>query len=96
MIKEKINDLVYEFILSEGMRIHPRFHISLLEPAPAIAKLDMYIEIEDSIIEYEVEAILDHRGSTGEEEYLVKWKGYNITENIWELVRNLLYSQYLL
>ncbi len=92
MIKEKINDLVYKLILSEGMRIHLRFHMSLLEPALAITKLDIYTETEDSITEYEVEAILDYRDSTGEKEYLVKWKGYNTTENIWEPVRNLLYS----
>ncbi len=96
MIKERINDLVYEFILPEGMRIHLRFYMSFLEPVPAITKLDTYTEIEDSTIEYEVEAILDYRGNTGEKEYLVKWKGYSTTENIWEPVRNLLYSQRLL
>ncbi len=96
MIKERINDLVYKFMLSEGMRIHLRFYMSLLESVLAIAKFDIYIETEDSITEYEIEAILDHRDNTGEEEYLVKWKGYNITENIWESVRNLLYFQHLL
>ncbi len=82
LIKEKINDLVYKLILSEGIRIHLRFYMSLLEPVSAIAKLDIYTKTEDNIIEYEVEAILDHRDNIGEEEYLVKWKGYNITENI--------------
>ncbi len=96
MIKEKINDLVSEFILSEGMRIHLRFYMLFLEPVPAIAKFDIYIETEDSITEYEVEAILDYRGSIGEEEYLVKWKGYSTTENTWKPVRNLLYFQHLL
>ncbi len=69
LIKEKINDLVYELILSEEMRIHPRFYMSFLESMLAIAK-------------YKVETILDYRGNIGKEEYLVKWKGYNITENI--------------
>ncbi len=61
-----------------------------------ITKLDIYTETEDNIIEYEVEAILDHQGNTGEKEYLIKWKGYNTTENTWKPVRNLLYSQRLL
>ncbi len=69
LIKERINNLVYKFMLSEGMRIHPRFYMSFLESMSAIAI-------------YKVETILDYRGNIGEEEYLVKWKGYNITENI--------------
>ncbi len=72
LIKEKINNLIYEFTLSEGIKIHLRFYISLLEPISMIAKLDTYIETENSITEYEVEAILDYRDNTEEEEYLVK------------------------
>ncbi len=60
LIKERINNLVYEFILSEGMRIHLRFYIPFLEPMLATAKFDIYIKTEDSIIEYEVEAILNY------------------------------------
>ncbi len=81
MIKEKINNLIYELTLAKRMRMHPRFYMSLLEPILATAKLDTYTETEDNITEYEVEVILDHRGNIGEKEYLVKWKGYNITEN---------------
>ncbi len=72
LINKRINNLVYEFILSEGMRIHLRFYISLLELVSAIVKFDIYTETEDSITEYEVEAILDHRDNIEEEEYLVK------------------------
>ncbi len=69
-------------MLSEGMRIHLRFHISFLEPIPAIIKFDIYIETNDNITKYKVEVILDYRSNIEKEEYLVKWKGYNITENI--------------
>ncbi len=72
LIKEKINDLIYELTLPEGMRIHLRFHMSLLKSTPTTIKLDIYIEIEDNTIKYEVEAILDYRNNTREEEYLVK------------------------
>lgn len=38
---------------------------------------------------YEVQAILDHRGTHGNYEYLVQWKGYNDpSENTWEPTAN--------
>ena len=38
---------------------------------------------------YEVQAILDHRGTVGNYEYLVQWKGYNDpAENTWEPTSN--------
>ena len=39
---------------------------------------------------YEVEKILDMRNTTkGQQEYLVKWKNYDESENSWEPTRNL-------
>ena len=40
-------------------RIHPVFHISLLEPAPRDATLAQNIELADETAEYEVEQVLD-------------------------------------
>ena len=40
------------------MRIHPVFHISLLEPAPRNAKLQTNANVETDENEYEVEQIL--------------------------------------
>ena len=37
---------------------------------------------------YEIEAILDHRGEGKERTYLVKWKGYDSSENTWEPIDN--------
>eukprot|EP00835_Amoeboradix_gromovi_P001951 NODE_100_length_20777_cov_0.240884.p13 type:complete len:153 gc:universal NODE_100_length_20777_cov_0.240884:17940-18398(+) len=38
---------------------------------------------------YEVESIVDHKVEKGKFLYFVKWKGYESTENTWELERNL-------
>jgi hypothetical protein len=43
-------------------KIHPVFHISLLEPAPKNAKITENVEIDDDTEqEYEVEQILDDK-----------------------------------
>ena len=45
------------------------------------------VNIDESNIEdeyYEVEDIRDHRGSTGNREYLVKWAGYGERANTWQ------------
>ena len=66
-------------------QIHPTFHPSNLkayiqhpkfkredEPPPP--------ELVDGNIEYEVEAILRHRGNGAQRQYRVSWKGYDLLE----------------
>ena len=63
-------------------RIHTNFHILLLEPAPENAKLAINVEIEEETEnEYEVERILNMKRVNGRPHYLVKWKGYDTSEN---------------
>jgi hypothetical protein len=39
---------------------------------------------------YEIESIINHKGEPGSYEYLVKWKGYDVTESSWEPQNNFL------
>jgi hypothetical protein len=72
------------------LKLHPVFHISLLELAPKNAKIAENVEIDDDTKqEYEVEKILNHKQVSGKPYYLVKWKGYNTLENMWEPIENL-------
>jgi hypothetical protein len=71
-------------------RLYLVFYISLLEPAPENAKIATNIQIEEeSEDEYKVEEILDRQRISGKPHYLVKWKGYDTSENTWEPIENL-------
>src|SRR5437762_12432387 len=71
------------------MRIYPVFHVSLLEPykasphtipgrTPPPPPPPVAIDSEQ---EFEVEQILDSKFIRNRLHYLVKWKGYSISEN---------------
>ena len=81
--------MAYGLDLSPAWLVHPVFHASNLkrfkrseefekeeQPPPPVM-----VEGEE---EYEVEAILKHKGKGARRLYLVTWKGYPITEASWE------------
>jgi len=73
-------DISYKLDLLKT-KLYPRFYILLLEPADKSILLLKEIHINDPK-EYEVERILDYRGTKPDYEYFVKWKGYDSIENI--------------
>ena len=60
---------------------------SFLNPPP---------DVIDNEEEYEVEAILSHKGPKAHRLYLITWKGYSSTKNTWEPESNLRHSASLL
>ena len=64
----------------------------MLEKAPENAKTPNNVELDKTTTkkEYEVKEILDIRKFSGQVKYLIKWKGYNTSENTWEPVKNLI------
>jgi hypothetical protein len=97
IIEEKLGPVNYRLRLPDSMRrIHPVFHISLLEQAPKDATPAEDIEIEDETGEYEVEQILDMQRINNQPFYLIKWKGYDTSENTWEPIENLTNCQLLI
>ena len=87
-IRRIINPVTYELDLPAWWRIHPVFHVSLLEKAKP-SYLPNRVQSHPSPImvegqeEFLVQAILDSRISHGRLEYLIDWEGYPPSERCW-------------
>ena len=93
-IQEQINPVAYRLELPASMKIHPIFHVSLLEVykgstiSRRLQPLPLVVEI-DNHNEYEVEEVLDLRRRRGKLQYLIHWRGFDINERTWKPVANL-------
>jgi hypothetical protein len=97
-ISRMISPIVFELHLPATMKIHPVFHVSLLEPKTKDIVKDFVqpppppVIIADDDIQYEVEEILDagfvSKGPKKVFHYLVRWKGYAPAHDSWEPVEN--------
>jgi hypothetical protein len=94
-ITERIGKQAYKLRLGDSVgRIHPVFHVSLLEPCPPTTRvnaeeLGAQLEVENEEQEYTVEEIRDSRVRSLELQYLVKWNGFPDEESSWEPVAHL-------
>ncbi len=89
----------YQLQLPPRMKIHPVFHVSLLEPADPSTPLMTGIPenyLQDPNSEYEIQKILDDDTIDGQRHYLIKWKGFNTSENTWEPPEHLTHCQDLI
>jgi hypothetical protein len=80
----------YELELPKSYgRIHPTFHVALLEPYRRREGVELpeAVEVEGEE-EWEVERILDTRVTHKKRKYLVRWKGYTRDNDSWEPEEN--------
>lgn len=96
-----VGSRAYRLDLPLSMRIHPVFHINLLEPYhPDKIVGRQTKELPPVIVnghqEYEVEYIVDSRIHRNSLQYLVHWKGYTTMDRTWESVKNLSNSKKLI
>ncbi|CAJ0936995.1 unnamed protein product [Ranitomeya imitator] len=80
--------------LPRTMRIHPVFHVSLLKAAvpntfPGRSSPQPDPVLIDGQEEFVVKKILDSRLYRNQLQYLIKWQGYPVEDNSWELVDNI-------
>jgi hypothetical protein len=92
-IEEVRSPVVYKLHLPPQWNIHPVFHASLLTPyIETVEHGENYSRPPPDMIkgeeQYEVEAVRAHRRHRRKLQYLIKWKGYPESDNIWEPVDN--------
>jgi hypothetical protein len=88
-ITDKIGKAAFRLQLPASMRIHPVFHVSLLEPVrpndiPGRIQDPPPPVVVDDHEEFEVEEILDSRVRYGKLQYFVHWKDWPISSRTWE------------
>ena len=91
--------MTYRLTLPRQWKIHDVFHAALLTPFKETSFhgiTETPPDLVEGEQEYEVEAILAHRRFRGKYQYLVKWKGYDSSENTWEPENNLTHMEELL
>ena len=97
-ILRKLSDVVFKLSLPASMRIHPVFHVSMLEPRSTDTFVEQTVDppvpvILDDVEEFELSEILDSkwvgRSSSCKVLYLVHWRGYSPSDCTWEPVENL-------
>ena len=90
-VKDRVRTQAYHLELPHMIKVHPVFHVSLLEPCKGSNYPDKCPppEVIGDEEEYEVEEILDSHCQCGHVQYLVKRKGYPNCDNQWEPPANL-------
>ena len=90
-VKRAVGKRAYELVLPPTMKIHPVFHVSLLEPYRAPADPSRRapppeIEIIEGEENYVVREVADSRVNRQKKkiEYLVLWDGYDNEDATWE------------
>jgi hypothetical protein len=88
-VLQKVGNLTYGLEMNPGWRIHPVFHVSLLEPSRSDGRVQpppIPIELEGHP-KYKVDCILDQHFSNKKRQkllYLISWKGYGLKYKSWE------------
>jgi hypothetical protein len=89
-ILEKIGSKAYKLDLPPSVKIHPVFHISLLEPTtnrntpiPGHLQPPPPLLIINNEEEWEVEEITDSRYYRKTLQYRVRWKGFHDKDKTW-------------
>ena len=90
-ITKKIGPVNFKLKLLDKSKLHPVFHVSLLEPVKGNTPIVTNEEpqLENKLKEYKVKRILKERKRGRQRKYLIKWQGYNNSENTWEPTKNL-------
>jgi hypothetical protein len=91
-IVKKVNKDSYELQLSQGLKLHPVFHTSLLKPYAQDANRKQQIPkviLADGSEGQLVRKVLSHRKRRGKDQYKIYWLGETEAEATWVPVEDL-------
>ena len=88
-IAKVVSPVAFRLNMTPRWQIHPTFHANNLKAYIRHPEFEREVEppspeLVDGNLEYEVDAILRHRGKGARRQYLVCWKGYDLSEATWE------------
>jgi RNase H-like domain found in reverse transcriptase/Reverse transcriptase (RNA-dependent DNA polymerase)/Integrase zinc binding domain/Chromo (CHRromatin Organisation MOdifier) domain/Integrase core domain len=97
-VVERIGTQAYRLQLPPSFKIHSTFHVSLLEPYKASTNPARTQPPPPPVTinrqpEFEVEEVLNSKIEYRKLYYLVKWKGYSVSDNSWEPPSHLKHCQ---
>ena len=86
---KKIGSSAFRLALPSAIKIHPVFHVSLLEPHvenpfPGRIVAPLPTLQVDGVEEFEVNSIIDSRIRRRKLQYYVEWVGYDVSDRSWE------------
>ncbi len=92
-IAERVTREAWRLQLPASLRIHNVFYSSQLKAVEGLPRQRAPVLLEDESEEYEVAAVLGRRLVRGQEQFLVRWKGYSSFDDTWEPRANLANAQ---
>ncbi|SNX84008.1 uncharacterized protein MEPE_02716 [Melanopsichium pennsylvanicum] len=79
-VDKVISNRAYRLLLPPSWKVHPVFHVQMLEPYPdgvrESSDAPQPTTLEDDYADFEVEGVLDSRRRAGRLQYKVSWVGY--------------------
>ena len=72
----------FRLALPEHYQLHPVINVSKMRKYFGARMVPAAIELEAGEQHYEVEKLLTHRDTTRSREYLVRWSGYDESEDL--------------
>ncbi|KAG5462033.1 MAG: chromo domain-like protein [Olpidium bornovanus] len=94
-VEEVLANDNYRLDMPTGVRLHPVFHTSILRSYrnPAEIPVSRAVSRPDPINaagdDFEVERVVGQRQRQGRTQYLVRWTGYDASEDTWEPAEHL-------